>query len=286
MDILNPDTPLCPEDIRRRYRRAALRTHPDKGGSADIFRRVCEAHDVLQDAAGTSQAAERDYGTLLRDFLTAAFASSAECMRIMENIAAIAAGCRRAADTLAALGDLSPGARERALAFLEKHAAALRVSPNDIAAVRAAFRVQNTAPRAPPMYTLTASLEHIMEGQIYRLQHQGEEFMVPLWHEDMTFSSEGGDVTVSCMAALPPNARMDEFNDLHVHLKASVADILKSGFLTVPLGTKKETIPSDRLRVAQKQVHRLRRRGPPRIDLKDAYRVSDRSDIVVHLELC
>jgi len=284
MRILRPDTPLCTEDVRRKYRRAALRTHPDKGGSAETFQRVCDAHDVLQKAAGTSQAAERDYGALLRDFLMAAFASSTECRRAMESLASIAAGCKRAADSLAQ-GGFSQSALERVLAFLEKHAAALRVSTDDIKAVKDAFRVRE-ADRAPPMYTLTASLEHIMEGQVYRLFHNGKEFMVPLWHEDMTFPSEDGDVTVRCKADLPPNTQIDEFNDLHVHMKATVNDILESGVLSVRLGARSERIQSDRLRVARRQVYRIRRRGPPRIDLQDVYRVSDRADVVVHLELC
>ena len=239
---------------------------------------------MLQGAAGVSQPAERDYGALLRDFLTTAFASSAECRTMMESVAAIAAGCRRAVGSLSAVGGLVPGARERTLAFLEKHASVLRVSPADIAAVREAFRVR-TAPRALPMYTLSATLEHILEGQVYRLQHEGEEFMVPLWHEDMSFMSASGEVTVRCTADLPENIMIDEYNDLHVHVKASIAKILESGSLIVPVGAGTRAVPSERLRIASQQVHRIRGRGPPRIDLQDAYRVSDRADIVVHLEL-
>ena len=109
--------------------------------------------------------------------------------------------------------------------------------------------------------------------------------MVPLWHEYMTFPSKDGEVTVSCNPDLPPNAWLDELNDLHVRMKASVHEILQSGVLTVHVGARRESVQLDRVRVLKRQVQRLPSRGPPRIDLKDAYRVSDRADIVVHLEL-
>ena len=37
--------------IRRAFKKSVLETHPDKGGSAELFQRVKDAHDVLIAAA-------------------------------------------------------------------------------------------------------------------------------------------------------------------------------------------------------------------------------------------
>lgn len=39
-------------DVRRAYRRLALTTHPDRGGSAEAFRRITEARDAAMAALG------------------------------------------------------------------------------------------------------------------------------------------------------------------------------------------------------------------------------------------
>lgn len=42
-------------DIRRAYRKLALKTHPDRGGSAEAFRRITEARDAAMAAVAGSQ---------------------------------------------------------------------------------------------------------------------------------------------------------------------------------------------------------------------------------------
>ena len=39
------------QDLKRAFKAAALKAHPDKGGSAELFQRVKDAHDVLIAAA-------------------------------------------------------------------------------------------------------------------------------------------------------------------------------------------------------------------------------------------
>jgi hypothetical protein len=43
--------PCSPGEIRAAYRRLALRTHPDRGGSAEAFRRINEAYERLMKTA-------------------------------------------------------------------------------------------------------------------------------------------------------------------------------------------------------------------------------------------
>jgi hypothetical protein len=48
--VLGVSWPCSAEELKAAYRRLALRAHPDRGGSAEEFRRVNEAYERLMDA--------------------------------------------------------------------------------------------------------------------------------------------------------------------------------------------------------------------------------------------
>ncbi len=47
MEILNVDETMSKEQVSKVYKRLALKNHPDKGGSVDKFKTICEAHEIL-----------------------------------------------------------------------------------------------------------------------------------------------------------------------------------------------------------------------------------------------
>jgi hypothetical protein len=279
---LGVSEPLCADDIRRKYRRAALRHHPDKGGSAEQFRRACEAHDLLQKELGEPHRAELDYSRLLQDFIGTAFPRPRGGGGILQSLASLVSGCKAAATSLASLRDMDPRTCLRILGFLERHADLLHIDPETIAAAREALRARG---EVVPTYTLTATLDHILDGSVYKLQHQGQEFLVPLWHEDLVFDTSAGAITVQCRASLPEHVFLDERNDVHVNVKTTAGAVLETGSLTVALGGGAVRVPAAGLRLCRHQAHRLRGRGGPRIDVDDVYQAEDRGDVVVHVEL-
>jgi hypothetical protein len=50
LGILGLSWPCSASDVRVAYRRLALQAHPDRGGSAELFRRIKAAHDRLRSA--------------------------------------------------------------------------------------------------------------------------------------------------------------------------------------------------------------------------------------------
>ena len=46
-DLLHVDKNATPEEIKKSYRKLAMKNHPDKGGDPELFKKITEANDVL-----------------------------------------------------------------------------------------------------------------------------------------------------------------------------------------------------------------------------------------------
>ena len=66
-DVLGVDKDATSSEIKKAFRKLALKHHPDRGGDEELFKKITEAHDVLSSDekrklydAGGKQAAERE----------------------------------------------------------------------------------------------------------------------------------------------------------------------------------------------------------------------------------
>jgi len=48
-DLLGVKKSATPAEIKKAYRKAALKNHPDRGGDAELLQKINEAHEVLSD---------------------------------------------------------------------------------------------------------------------------------------------------------------------------------------------------------------------------------------------
>ena len=48
-DILGVQKQASPEDLKKAYKQASMKHHPDRGGDAEHFKKVAEAYGILKD---------------------------------------------------------------------------------------------------------------------------------------------------------------------------------------------------------------------------------------------
>ena len=50
-DLLHVDKNATPEEIKKSYRKLAMKNHPDKGGDPGLFQKITDMHRLFQNSA-------------------------------------------------------------------------------------------------------------------------------------------------------------------------------------------------------------------------------------------
>jgi len=149
----------------------------------------------------------------------------------------------------------------------------------------------NTSVPAPHSTTTTIelrpTLKDLMENNLYKLTESGSVYIVPLWHSEITYEdTSGNEIIVKCSPFLPPHITLDEDNHLHIVVTHSIADILDKDQLSCSLEENADIhIPIERIQWKSNQIIILPQQGISKVNTNNIYDVSQKGDILVHLTL-
>ena len=135
------------------------------------------------------------------------------------------------------------------------------------------------------IYTIEPSIDDILKDNVYKLNIDNNLYLVPLWHKEMYFDSDKGDILVICNPQLPPGYMMDENNNLFVSSidLPFTSNLLENDTIEVqlPLCNKTILIDTSLLVFKKSQVVNLQGKGLLRINEKNIYNNTDRGDLII-----
>lgn len=137
-------------------------------------------------------------------------------------------------------------------------------------------------------YTLNPKINDLFENNVYRLRVKDKIFYVPLWHNELYFSSSDNDeFIVLCNPDLPDNISIDENNNIIIYFDISFSNVINllqnDDNLEVMLdNNRKITITLSKLFMKKTQQYTLFGAGISTIK-DDIYDVEDKSDIIVNI---
>jgi len=291
-------------NLKKTYRRLALMYHPDKNDTPDannMFHSLHEAYEYLMKYQGYidedcdkveddpnsnntvfENSKINEYKNLLFSFIDPILKSEIfqdiKTTVLYSILDKISAKCEEKAIQLLDKLDKRVFLKIRELLRLQKDV--FHISEDFLKKMDAAYSVKI---QGDELIILNPFLDDLWENQLYRMNIDGKTYLVPLWHHELVYDQSGGELFVHCNPILPDGIEIDEKNNIHVVMRDTLRDIWRKTEIDVVLGKHKLSIPRNSLKMVEEQTLVFTGCGISRVNTKDIYDVSKKSDILVTL---
>jgi hypothetical protein len=112
---------------------------------------------------------------------------------------------------------------------------------------------------------LNPRLEDLFEHSLYKLHHNNQVFVIPLWHHELVYDLSGSDFYVKCYPMLPEHITIDRDNNIIVEITADLPTVFLQGGIEVELGNNCGFfIPGKDLRLLSQQTVIIKGHGIPK----------------------
>ena len=283
LDILELDSVnITPESLKKKYHKLALQYHPDKNGntpeSNEKFRQIHEAYELLKREIDDKEEDTKlpVYADLIRMFMGEGNYSAV----FTKIITTILSNYKTKQFISGMFKDLDKDTALSVYSFLMKYNFLFHLSQEILDELREVIKrkCDNTI-----VYTLNPSVGDLLEHNVYKLYHENELFLVPLWHSELYFEYGSKEIIVLCEPQLGVGISIDEDNNLYVESKIKITELVfDNSHIPVTIGNKTFEIPREELYMKREQLYRFKGQGVSKIK-DNIYDVTERADIVVKI---
>lgn len=278
---------LDSKSIRRAYMTAALRYHPDKNPlEGKKFTDVGAAYEFLQAYLPYQQEvcecddADQSYSDLLASLI---FTSTGVSIST-ENLSKFFVGVRSECDQRLcnAINGMQRDDAISVYGYVSKFRDVIGLGDDVLSSLEAIVKAKM---ESDELVVLRPAFPQLFEPNLFPLEHEGEKYFVPLWHEEVEFDLQGKALIVRVTPDLPIGTTIDDTGCVTVEAKTSVQGLLSNGFIDVDVGPEKIRVLARDVLVKPVQTLVFKGRGIVQMDCQNILNAAGRGDVRVRLEL-
>ena len=315
-ELLNLKYNYTLDELKKNYRLLALKHHPDKNGnseeSCEFFKKINSEYlyllnfDISHEShashmfnggdtneAGCDDAGSDSYMSIFRTFIQSllqkmtVISKENTSLTISTLIKIIVEDCQEL--SIKMFEDLDKESAYNIYEIITTYHKAFHISVEKLALFE---KIMRSKMALDNLVVISVSLDDLMgDNNIYVLEHDDKTFYVPLWHTELYYNlgktdNTSVDLIVRCIPVTPSHIYIDTNNDIYIDIRMKIADLLEKQCIEFEVGGKNFRISAEALYIKNNQTYVLPRVGIPTINAKNMYDMSDKSCIIVNIELC
>ena len=292
-------------EIKKHYRIAALKNHPDKHFNSDEstrkFKEINEAYVLLSNKCiddngnGNNQYCEMGddedhdykYNNLFSAFINSLMVdlSNAKIAEVNIILTAVMDKCKILTATMFDNID------RKSILFIYdliiKYYTILDISNERFDGI---IKILKNKLKIDDIIILNPTITDLFEvNNIQIIEHEEKTYYIPNWHTELYYDiNEQRELIVKCIPKLPEYIYIDELNNIYIDVRTRVENLFnlsKLVFTIVMYENISIDIPISNIEFKTCQVITLHKRGIPMINTENVYDISERMDIIVNLEI-
>ena len=291
-------------EIKKHYRIAALKNHPDKHFNSDEsttkFKEINEAYVLLSNKCiddngnngqycemGDDEDHDYKYNNLFSAFINSLMVdlSNAKIAEVKIILTTVMDKCKIL--TAAMFDNID----RRSILFIYdliiKYYTILDISNERFDGI---IKILKNKLKIDDIIILNPTITDLFEvNNIQIIEHEEKTYYIPNWHTELYYDiNEQRELIVKCIPKLPEYIYIDELNNIYIDVRTRVENLFnlsKLVFTIVMYENISIDIPISNIEFKTSQVITLRKRGIPMINTENIYDVAERMDIIVNLEI-
>lgn len=265
------------EIIKKKYRMLALMYHPDKNPNTDTTEKFCKIQEAYEFLSNNDiKQHDKCYKTIFMNFMKKYINQELldDVFELLENV------CEKQLDRIFA--KISFEKTYKIYTILKQYSHVLHINKKLMEKLE---KIVESKQQNNVSYVLRPTLNDLYENNVYKLNHENNIFIVPLWHHELIYDGSNSDIYVIMIPELPEHISIDDDNNIIVTINLSINDIWNKKELEIEINNTKHIINREELLLKEYQIIKLKCKGISKINTKNIYHINNKSDIILNIYL-
>jgi curved DNA-binding protein CbpA len=279
---------LTIDTLKKQYRLNALLFHPDKNKSEDAsekFQDVQNAYEYLlkhinMDINSDIFQEDNTYISILADFLKNVMKNDVQHQIFYTIIQKISTTCEEKA--LKTLEKIDKKLLIKIYELLNSQREVLHFSNDFLVKIK---DLLNNKIKNDECIILNPIISDLFENNVYKLKVRDFTYVVPLWHHELVYDNSGNDIYVKCIPIINDDVEIDDKNNIIIDLKYTIQDLWNKDNVEFKIGERCFYFSPSQLKIKKTQTIVLKEQGISKINTVEIYDITQKSDIILHLEI-